>query len=165
MLKTTTGSANIDPYSEIVKLLENHGVSYQVISHEPVFTSKQAEDVSGLSLSQGAKTILLSSKSIFILAVLPGNRKLDTKRIARHLGLGKIRFASESEVEQVMHCKVGACYPFGSFINIRVIVDPALAQEKEIAFNPGKNDQSIIMDSCDYLRVAMPEMLSITKEA
>lgn len=158
-------NAHIDPYSEIIKLLESAKVSYQIIHHEPVFTSVQAEAISGLSLSQGAKTILLSVEDVFVLAVLPGDKKLDAKKLCRFLGIKKVRFASEAEIEQVMCCKVGGCYPFGSFINIRTIVDPAIAQEKKIAFNPGKNEQSVIMDSADYFKVANPEIQSIAKES
>lgn len=160
----TLENAHTDPYSEIIKLLESAKVRYQIIHHEPVFTSEQAEAMSGLSLSQGAKTILLSAGDIFVLAVLPGDKRIDTKKLARYLGVKKVRFATETEVEQIMRCKIGACYPFGSFINTRVIVDPALAREERIAFNPGRNEQSIIVDSSDYLRVANPEMQSIAKE-
>lgn len=165
MSKPMTEKAHTDPYSEIIKLLEVAQVNYQTINHEPVFTSEQAEAISGLSLSQGAKTLLLSAGDIFVLAVLPGDKRIDTKKLARYLGVKKVRFATEAEIEQVMNCKVGACYPFGSFINTRIIVDPTLAREEKIAFNPGKNEQTIIMDCADYLRVANPEMQSIAKES
>jgi len=165
MTSINNESANLDPYLEIINLLEVSHASYQVICHEPVYTSEQAEAISGLSLSQGAKTIVLSAKDAFVIAVIPGDKKLDMKKVARCLGLKKVRFATEDEVEKVMRCKIGACYPFGSFINVRMIVDPSLAQEQKIAFNPGKNDQSIIMDTADYLRIVNPEMQSIAKES
>ena len=165
MSKPTTENANIDPYSEIIELLASTGIDYKLIRHEPVFTSKQAEAISGLSLSQGAKSILLSAGDIFVLAILPGDKKLDTKKLARYLGIKRVRFATEAEVEQIMHCKVGACYPFGSFINTRVVVDPTLPIEEKIAFNPGKNDQSIIMSCSDYLKVACPEIQDIAKNS
>jgi prolyl-tRNA editing enzyme YbaK/EbsC (Cys-tRNA(Pro) deacylase) len=45
-----------------------------------------------------------------------------------------------------------------------MVVDSGFAQEKEIAYNPGKNEQSIIMSSADYLRIVNPEVQNIAKE-
>lgn len=154
----------INPYQEILNLLQKGEVTYRVIKHEPVYTSQQAEEVSGLSLSQGAKVILLFAETQFALAVLPGDRKVDTKKVANYLGIKKVRFASEEEVKTVMHCDVGACYPFGSFLGVRTIADPLLQQEEIIAFNPGVNDQSIIMSGSDYFKIAKPEIQSVVRD-
>ncbi len=154
----------INPCQEILDLLKKSGVPYRVIEHEPVYTSEQAEAISGLSLSQGAKVLLLSAENQFVLAVLPGNKRVDTKKVAQYLGVKRVRFATEEEVKRVMHCDLGACYPFGSIIGVRTIADPLLHQEEIIAFNPGVNDQTIIMGSTDYLKIANPEIQSIVKE-
>lgn len=156
-------SNHLNPCQEILNLLQRGEVPYRVIKHEPVYTSQQAEEVSGLSLRQGAKALLLKADKEFFLAVLPGDRKVDIKRVANYLGVKKVRFAIEEEVRKVMHCDIGACYPFGSFIGVRTIADPLLQQGEIIAFNPGVNDQSIIMGSMDYFKIANPEIQSIVR--
>jgi len=153
----------INPLSEIIKLLDEGGATYRIISHTPVYTSAQAEAISGLSLNQGAKVMLLRTEDKFVLAVLPGDKRVDFKKVSQYLGAKKVGLATEEEVKGVMHCDLGACYPFGSFIGIRTIADPLLKEEEIIAFNPGVNDQTIIMGSGEYFKIAVPEVLPITK--
>ena len=165
MTKIENGTGQqIDPHEAILKLLDTGEVVYRLIDHEPVYTSQKAEEMTGLKPSQGAKALLLSTGADFVLAVLPGDKRVDFKKIATLLGVKKVKFAGEDEVQTVMHCGLGACYPFGSVVNVRTIVDPLLQQEEEIAFNPGVNEQSIIINGADYFEIEKPEVVSIIKE-
>jgi Ala-tRNA(Pro) deacylase len=45
-----------------------------------------------------------------------------------------------------------------------LLVDPSLMENwSEIAFNAGRLDRSIVLDSRDYLRVARPRLVPISK--
>lgn len=150
-----------NPFNRIISMLDIDHVVYHIIEHEPVYTSAQAESISGLDLSQGAKALLLKADAAFILAVLPGNRRLDLHRLKQFLPAKRIRFATEKEVREIMHCELGACYPIGSFLNLRTVLDPTLIENEMVAFNPGVNDRSIILRSQDYVKIASPEIIRI----
>jgi Ala-tRNA(Pro) deacylase len=46
---------------------------------------------------------------------------------------------------------------------VRLVVDPALVERfAEIAFNAGRLDRSIVLDSADYVRVARPLLQSLS---
>lgn len=99
----------------------------------------------------------------FVLAVLPGDRKLDFRKVAIAAGMRKATLASAEEVLQRTECVVGAVPPFSLSADIRLVVDPALVESyEEIAFNAGRLDRSIVLDSRDYVRIAGPLVQSLS---
>lgn len=150
------------PYKIIIDLLKNKHIEYETLEHEPVFTSEQAAKIRGTSLKQGAKALLLKADGEFILAVLPGDRRMESKKLKAFLLVRDMRFATPEEVEQIMGCKIGACYPFGNLIGVRMIVDPSLGENEIISFNPGVHDKSLKMKYKDYVKVTAPELVNIS---
>src|SRR4051812_49337928 len=112
-----------NPYQEITSLLKNSSISFEEIHHEPVRTSEEAAAVRGLSMSEGAKSLLLKCDGNLTLAIIPSNRKLDSKKVKKLLKVKDIRFATPEEVKEQMGCEVGACYPFGQIAGVKTIVD------------------------------------------
>jgi len=151
------------PYDDIVTLLKTHNISYEDTEHEPVYTSAQAAQIRGISASQGAKALLLKCENGFILALLPGDRKLDSRKLKNLLQIKNLRFASREEVKDTMGCEIGACYPFGNLINLPTYADNYLSANDTISFNPGVHTHSIEMKWQDFYSVAKPKMVDITK--
>ena len=152
-----------DPYNLITSFLDEKDVVYEIIDHEPVFTSEQAASVRGLNPSEGAKSLLLKTDKGFVLAVLPGDRRLNSKAVRSILGCKDIRFAAPEEVVANMGCEIGACYPFGNLISIRMVVDPSLGDNQFISFNPGRHDRTIRMAWKEYSENVLPELDHISK--
>lgn len=151
-----------DPYEAIIRLLDETHTAYEQIVHEPVFTSEQAAAIRGMSLSQGAKSLLMKTKEgEFVLVVLPGDKRADSKKLKALLGTKEIRFATPEEVEAKMGCKIGSCYPLGIIAGLRTLVDPSLGENETISFNPGRHDVSIKMKYADYLKLADPKVVAI----
>src|SRR5262244_610339 len=97
-----------------LRQLRQHGVAFTVLRHEPVFTSEQAAAVRGTSLASGAKALVLKAGDTFLMAVLPADRKLDSRKAREALGVKGLRFASKEEVEQLTGLQPGSIPPFGS---------------------------------------------------
>lgn len=154
----------INPYEEIIKLLKINKISYKEIEHEPVYTSEQAAKVRGISINQGAKSLLLKCEDNFILAVLPGDCKLDSKKLKKLLKIKGFRFALPEEVKEKMNCEIGACYPFGNLIELPVYVDHSLSKNNIISFNPGLHTRSIEIKWRDFYSLAKPKMVDISKD-
>src|SRR5688572_13873603 len=101
------------PFEKIIQLLDSNNIQYRLVEHQPVFTSEEAAKVRGFELKQGAKSLILKSPDGFVMAVVPGNKKLDSKKLKKILGVKDIRFATAEEVKQVAGVEIGAVYPFG----------------------------------------------------
>jgi Ala-tRNA(Pro) deacylase len=58
---------------------------------------------------------------------------------------------------------MGSVPPFSFNPQVRLVVDPALVERfAEIAFNAGRLDRSIVLDSADYVRIARPALHSLS---
>ncbi len=153
-----------NPFESIITHLDSRQISYELLEHEPVYTSKQAARIRGLGLKNGAKSLLLKVNGDFIMFVLPGNEKLDSKKLKNITGSKKIRFASPQEVEEITGTQIGAVYPFGEIAGVPMFVDQKLAENEIIAFNPGVHDKSIIMKWTEYRKAAIAEILDFSAE-
>lgn len=99
---------------------------------------------------------------VLVLAVLPGDRKLDFRTVAEAFGFRKATLATQEEAMQQTGCVIGAIPPFALSSGIKLVVDPELVERHgEIAFNAGRLDKSIVLDSTDYVRIAAPLLANI----
>lgn len=152
------------PYEAILEVLAANAVAYEELDHEPVYTSQQAANVSGLSLNAGAKSLLLKADDSFVLIVISGSQRLDSKKLKIALGAKKLRFATAGEVSAKMHCEIGSCYPFGSIINLKTYVDKSLLSQQSISFNPGLHTKSVKLSLRDYLLIEKPQEIAVSAD-
>lgn len=138
---------------EIKRLLDRNKISYKIFKHEPTPTSEIASKVRGTPLEMGAKSIILRSEGRFLMCVLPGNRKIDFRKVKQILGSRKLSLATAEEVKKVSGCEIGGVPPFGNLFNIPVYLDKSLLDNELIDFNAGLQTVSIEMRSDDYLRM------------
>ncbi|GAA4321180.1 YbaK/prolyl-tRNA synthetase associated domain-containing protein [Pigmentiphaga soli] len=149
-------------FEELERLLTARGARFRTIEHPPAGKSDEVARIRGTEPGQGAKAMLCKSKDDpprFILAVLPGDRKLDFRKLAQALGLKKVTMASPEEATRETGCAIGAIPPFSFSPQIELVADPGLVRAyREIAFNAGRLDRSMVLDSQDYLAIASPRL-------
>ena len=152
-------------FDKLVALLEAEAARFRVCEHPPEGRSDLVAAIRGTEPGQGAKAMLCKCKDddrTLVLAVLPGDRKLDFKRVAAAAGAKKATLASPEEAQRETGCVIGAIPPFSFSSNIKLIVDPELVERfDEIAFNAGRLDRSMVLDSVDYVRIAKPLLQSL----
>jgi Ala-tRNA(Pro) deacylase len=142
--------------------LQQAGLAFTVLRHEPVFTSEQAAAIRGCSLATGAKALILKAGEQFVLAVLPADRKLDSKKAREAFGVKSIRFATKEEVLQLTALEPGSIPPFGSLFELPTSCDPALGDNESINFNAGDHAISVRMTYADFVSLERPAMQSLT---
>jgi Ala-tRNA(Pro) deacylase len=156
-------------FERLCALLSAAGARYRVIEHPAAGRSEEVAAIRGTDPRQGAKAMLCTFESQpdrFVLTVLPGDRKLDFRRVGAALGLGKATLVAAEVATQLTGCVVGAIPPFVFSDAIALLVEPALVDTwPEIAFNAGRLDRSIVLDSADYLRIAQPKLATIAQDA
>ena len=143
-------------FNEIKQILDSKKIKYQLLDHEPTPTSKDSARVRGTSEEQGAKAIILRSEGEFILCVLPGNERIDLKKLRLIINKKSLSLAAREEVIKVTNCVPGEVPPFGNIFKIKTFVDKTLLKNKEIAFNAGLMTKSIIMLTTDFLEIVRP---------
>ncbi|MPT50786.1 MULTISPECIES: YbaK/prolyl-tRNA synthetase associated domain-containing protein [Delftia] len=157
-------------FDTLVHLLQSQDARFRVIEHPAEGRSDLVAEIRGTAPGQGAKAMLCKSRDAagagypqLFLAVLPGDRKLDFKRLAQAVGVRKATLASPEEAQAATGCVMGSVPPFSFNPQVRLVVDPALVERfAEIAFNAGRLDRSIVLDSADYVRIARPALHSLS---
>jgi Ala-tRNA(Pro) deacylase len=150
-------------FETLVALLEANHARFRIIEHPAEGRSEIVAELRGTKPGQGAKAMFCRSMGTFVLAVLPGDRKLDFRKLADAVGKRKAGLATPEEAMRETGCVIGAIPPFAFSPKIQLVVDPALIENHdEIAFNAGRLDRSIVLDSEDYVRIAHPHMASVS---
>lgn len=155
-------------FDRLNDLLTQENARFRVIRHPAEGTSAKVAEIRGTLPGQGAKAMLCRVKEVpdvLVLAVLSGDRKVDFKKVARAVGGKKASLASPEDAAALTGCVMGAVPPFSFWPEVRLVVDPRLIDEHgEIAFNAGRLDTSIVLDSSDYRRIAAPAIVDIAAE-
>ncbi len=153
-----------NPSELIYNLLRDQKIAYETIVHDKDQTEEQIMNQFGLTLQQGAKSMVLNGDDAFHLIVLAGDRRLDLKKAKHELGIkNKIRLATNEEIKRLMGCEIGSCYPIGAIIGLKTFVDTSLSQNETIFFNPGVADKWVKMSWNDYAHLVKPDLISVSQ--
>jgi prolyl-tRNA editing enzyme YbaK/EbsC (Cys-tRNA(Pro) deacylase) len=147
-------------FDHIKALLDGAGVAYRALRHEPTRTSEASAEVRGEPLRVGAKAIVLKVGEEFKLFVISAAVRLDSRKVKRHFGVKKVRFATPDELMDLTGLVPGSVPPFGEpVLDLPLFVDPSILQNDRVAFNAGSLTDSIVMARADYIGVAKPAVL------
>jgi Ala-tRNA(Pro) deacylase len=152
-------------FQRVTALLDQHAAPYDVLEHAPVFTSEEAAQVRGTSLSSGAKALVCKADDQFVMFVLPADRKLDSKLARKALGIKSLRFATREEVQEITGLAPGSIPPFGQLFSLPTWCDTALAREPRINFNAGDHAKSVSLAYDQWQQVEQPRISEITSSA
>ena len=145
-------------FDRVESLLNEQGIAYQVLRHEPVYTSDEAARVRRTPLASGAKALVLQGRRDFVMFVVPADRKLDSHAVRRTKGWRKLRFATREEVMELTGLAPGSIPPFGSLFGLATLFDKRLGENEVINFNAGEHGVSVRMRHADYILVEKPEL-------
>lgn len=155
-----------DTYTRLIALLDSHKAHYRLIDHEPEGRTEVVSPMRGNSLSQAAKCIVLMVKigkkvTKYILAVVPGDARVDLNAIKALLGGTYVAFASPDIAERLAGSVTGTVLPFSFNAQLELVVDPSLLENEEIYFNAARLDRSLALKTSDYFEIARPRLARI----
>src|SRR5512146_3231914 len=132
-----------DMYTRLIAWLDEQGVPYRLIDHAPEGRTEVVSPMRGNALHQAAKCIVLMVKlgkkvTRYILAVVPGDARVDLQAVKTLLGGTYIAFASADIAERLAGSVAGTILPFSFHPDLELIVDPALLAHDEIYFNAAR---------------------------
>nr|MBA2814725.1 putative Ala-tRNA(Pro) deacylase [Candidatus Pantoea persica] len=82
--------------------------------------------------------------------------------MAEAVGGRRASLASPAEVDMLTGCVFGAIPPLSFHPDLTLVVDPLLfVRYEEIAFNAGRLDRSVIVNTEDYRRLCNSKLLKI----
>ena len=149
-------------FDRLYEWLQQSGVTFTVLRHEPVYTSEQAAAVRKTPLASGAKALVVKAGERFLMLILPADHKLDSRKARASLAVRELRFANREEVEKLTGLQPGSIPPFGSLFQLPTYCDPALAENESINFNAGDHAISVQMTYAGYVDLEKPTLVLLT---
>ena len=155
----------VHEFYKLKNFLEEHKIEYKVYEHEPVYTSEQAARVRGVELKTGVKAMVLkTNEGKFLLGLVAADKKIDLDKLAKFVGVRKLKLASPSEVLEVTGCETGSVHPFGNLYNLPTYLDRSVLENLWVNFNAGLHTVSISMKSEDLARLIKPIICDFSKK-
>ncbi|MDN0076038.1 YbaK/EbsC family protein [Crenobacter sp. SG2303] len=155
-------------FKSLMLLLEQANARFRVVTHALAGKSEDVALARGTEVGQGAKALVCEihgegAQARWVLAVLPADRKLDRQRLAQALGGHKAKLVDAAVATELTGCEIGAIPPFSFQSALQLVLDPELVERYDtIAFNAGRLDASILLDSQDFLAIAKPQLVRMS---
>ena len=154
-------------YDRLISLLDEHGAKYRLIEHSAEGRTEIVSRMRGNELRAAAKCIILLVKlgkkqKQFVLAVVPGDKKISLAEIKSLYGATYVSFASVDIAERLAGSPTGTVLPFAIHPELELIADPSLRQVEELYFNAARLDRSVAVRTEDYFSIAKPRIENIS---
>ena len=141
---------------KIKEILDSFSIEYEILNHEPVYTSLDAAKIRDTGLSNGAKALVFMADGKPILIVVPGDKKVDLRKFKQKFSIKDLRMASKEEVKDITTLEVGSIPPVGKAMNLKSYFDSSFLEKDVVAFNAGSHLVSIRMKAKDLIKVESP---------
>jgi Ala-tRNA(Pro) deacylase len=142
--------------------LKSARIEYIVHEHDPVYTCKQMAQFLNIDENLVAKSLMLKKNDgMHVLAVLPGNTRLDFKRLAKIANAKEVALAPAKEVEAIAGCSIGAVYPLGNLLHLPTYFDAKMLDHEYVYFNPGSHTKSVKIQTKSLVDFVKPIVTEI----
>lgn len=153
-------------HEKLIALLDQHQARYRLMEHQATGKCEAVAAIRGTEVGQGAKALVCHVKGNgvkqHVLAVLPADRQADLNKVAAAVGGRRASLASPAETDALTGCAFGAIPPFSFHPDLSLMVDPLLFERyPEIAFNAGRLDRSVILNTEDYRALCRANVVKI----
>jgi Ala-tRNA(Pro) deacylase len=166
--ETSESRTDDTTYHKLIRMLDEGGATYRLIHHEPEGRTEIVSAMRGHDPAAAAKCIIVRVKlgkktSRYLLAVVPGHRRVDMERVKSFVGGTYASFATAETAESLAGSVSGTILPFAFHEDLELVVDPELLGHSELYFNAARLDQSLALRTEDYVALAKPTVLPIAE--
>lgn len=146
----------MNTFEKITALLDQHHADYRVVEHEAIGQTDVISSIRGNDLNQAAKAMVLEvtmpdgADARYLLAIVPGDCKINFKSAARAIGGKKSSFAAPEKAQDLTQCVMGAVPPFSFDDRLALRVDTRLRDVGTLWFNAGALERSVALNVDDF---------------
>jgi len=154
------------PKTNAMRLLDQHGVRYEIKEYEVDPEDLSAETVAnkvGLPADQVFKTLCVrGDRNGDVLAVIPGSTSLNLKALAKLTGDRKMDLLPLKEVLTVTGYQRGAVTALAAKRDFPLYVDETIELFDVISISVGMRGVQALLKPEDYIRVTKPVIAELT---
>lgn len=128
--------------TNVTRLLDAHQIDYHLQElPERKLSAKETAELLDIPENDVCKTIVATRKSGGkpLLVVIPGDKEVDTKSLARVLGEKKVQIATQKSAESLTGLKTGGISPLALIKRkFQVVIDSSVEDKDYISISAGK---------------------------
>ena len=148
-----------------IRLLEKRQIPFTIYTYpETVHAADEVAPLLGALASQVFKTLVVfADEKRHLLVIVPGDRELDMRLLARAVGAKAARMAPQREAERLTGLKVGGISPLALLEKrFEIYLDASGAALEELYLNGGKRGLNVRLRVADLLAVTGARVIEAT---
>jgi Cys-tRNA(Pro) deacylase len=145
-----------EPVERVAAFLRDTGAEARIEElATPTATAQAAADAVGCTLGQVVKSVVLVCDASSVVALVPGDRKVDTGKVARLVGARRATVAQPDEVLAATGFHAGGVSPFPLERVAAVLVERTMLRHRTIWAGAGS--------AFHLVSLAPPELVRLTR--
>jgi len=152
--------------ADVTSFLDEAGLDFDVLEH--AHTERAADEAAALGVSptEVAKTLVVTTPEGNVRAVLPASERIDLRKVGDLVGASrkKVHLATEDDLARdYAEFELGAVPPFGGKRDA-VILDLRLSERDSVVFEAGSHERSVRIKAADLVRLTQAQVADISRE-
>ena len=149
-----------------IAILRKEKIPFEVLSYEHKEKGAAfAAQATGFALEQTVKTLVADlGPSGFVLVLVPGNRKLSMKRLAKACGVKRAAMADTASAERLTGYRVGGISPFGIRNPVPVVMEAEILKFEKILINAGRRGTMLVMNPVHVRKALGCKLASVIRQ-
>ncbi len=142
--------------SALYQSLEDLGIDFAVVEHQPVFTVGESHGLHEQIAGNHTKNLFLKDAgSTYWLITVPHDKRVDLKALPAAIGSKRVSFGKGEDMEMLLGISPGSVTPLAAFndkeYRVRVVVDAVLAATQLVQVHPLRNSATLGLSGGDLL--------------
>lgn len=135
--------------------LDNLGIEYYRIDHDPVFSDTECEAVEKVLDNVICKNIFLCNrqKTKFYMLVMPAHKKFNTSRVSHALNSSRLSFGTAEDMLALLDVVPGSVSIMALMNDrenrVQLVIDNELLEHEDFGCHPCKNTSSLRLKRAD----------------
>jgi Ala-tRNA(Pro) deacylase len=161
---------------DLFAFLDKLGIAHQTVTHPPLFTVEESQQLRGTIAGAHTKNLFLKDKKGgLVLVTALEDAAIDLKSLHRRLNAsGRFSFGAAELMRETLGIEPGSVTPFAvindSGRRVRVVLDTALMQHASINCHPLTNTMTTTIDRANLVRFLEatghpPEVVAVSEPA
>jgi Cys-tRNA(Pro)/Cys-tRNA(Cys) deacylase len=151
--------------SRAVQYLNRKHITFGVVKYEHIEKGAEfAAGATGFPLGRTVKTLVVYLEGCnYCLALVPGDRRLDLKQLARVLEVKRAAMADTAAAERLTGYLVGGISPFGTKQALAAVMEKQIREHEEVLINAGQRGTMLKMAPEDIVKALGCRVASIAR--
>lgn len=134
--------------------LKRNNVWHRFIQKPGTVHTADAAKVVGIELNRVTKNLVCeTSEGEHVLLIIPGDKRVNLKRVAEVLGVKNLRLVPFEKAEEISGYPPGGTPSVGHKTKMRVVVDKSVLAHKTVYCGGGRQDRLLELRTKDVLRL------------